>query len=68
MGEWIIVVFILLWFNFYRVVILENKGEVFIIVVFLNVIKIKLKFFEIVESQLDFMFGFFIWEKKLFLK
>lgn len=50
MGEWIIVVFILLWFNFYRVVILENKGEVFIIVVFLNVIKIKLKFFEIVES------------------
>lgn len=50
MGEWIIVVFILLWFNFYRVVILENKGEVFIIVVFLNITKIKLKFFDIVES------------------
>lgn len=68
LGEWITAAPTSLWSNSYRVVILENKGEAFIIVVFLNTTKIKLKSPEIAESQLDLMFGLFIWEKKLPLK
>lgn len=68
LGEWITAAPASLWSNSYRVVILENKGEAFIIVAFLNATKIKLKSPEIAESQLDLMFGLFIWEKKLPLK